>query len=465
MSRRAKAKAKDIADSGLDSQTKDAQPPNPYAPPFTPTQESDELNQRSMPDQVNSENEEISSSSEQEEEEDPPNEGDAPVSMAQFSSVLTQIMKHQEKRDKAREKREEARDKRERDRRKAETQRLKQMDEELKLYRDEAAAREIAHDKVNAAVKVPKMERLTKVEEMHSFLATFAKQMKRCDIPKDKWMAHIIPILDDKSRRFQERMPDDQQEDFDALQTGLLKLHGLGRAFYRQKWEEMSKAKEDTHLQAFQKLEQLEEAWCRIEPDVRAVRLRDKFLQMLDPEERAYVLSADPTTGSEAVQLVTNYRIGHPLSSHTIREQDATPANQRPSREGADYSARRSFRDPKPKPEAAGPRKITPIPKDLEGTSVWRGDVALCFNCRQWGHVQRHCPKRTETKECLAIMTDRPDSPTNFDRYQGRINGQSANNIAIDSLCSLSQVHPKWISSATPTKGWANVQGANNIVK
>lgn len=212
-------------------------------------------------------------------------------------------------------------------------------------------------------------------------------------------MAHIIPILDDKSRRFQERMPDDQQEDFDALQTGLLKLHGLGRAFYRQKWETMHKEKEDTYLQTFQKLEQVHEAWSRIEPDVVTVRLRDRFLQMLDPEERAYVLSADPATGPEAVQLVTNYRIGHPLQERPYKEDSSGAITRRSFREGAENNTRRPFREQKPKPEGAGgPRKITPIPKDLEGTTVWKGDVALCFNCRQWGHVQRHCPKRTPRK-------------------------------------------------------------------
>lgn len=75
------------------------------------------------------------------------------------------------------------------------------------------------------------MEKLTNVEGLHGFLSTFTKQMKRCGVAKERWMAHLVPILDDKSRMFQERMPEDQQEDFDNVQDALLKLHGLGWAF------------------------------------------------------------------------------------------------------------------------------------------------------------------------------------------------------------------------------------------
>lgn len=230
----------------------------------------------------------------------------------------------------------------------------------------------------------------------------------------------------------------------------------------------MIKDEDETYLQAFQKLEQLQDAWSKVEPDLLNTRLRDRFLQMLDREERAYILSADPATGPEAVKLVTNYRIGHPNQKRwptwepTDTSSHGRPFRERRPREGGPTGP---FRERRPREEGpTGTKTTTPIPKDLEGMKVWKGDMALCYNCRQWGHVQRHCPQRKDTRECLVITSDRPDSPTNFDQYQGFINGKTTSNIAINSLCSLSQVHPKWIKEDTTRQGWSNIKGANKVV-
>lgn len=156
------------------------------------------------------------------------------------------------------------------------------------------------------------MEKLTNVETMHGFLAAFAKQMMRSEIPKDMWISHLVPVLDDKSREFQAQMPDDQQENFETVKRELLKLHGLGRMHYRQKWEDYAISDEEPRLEAFQRLQRLSNARAMVEPDMLVALLRDKFIYSLNGEEKTHVPTFDPAMGPEAVQLAQNYLAGCP---------------------------------------------------------------------------------------------------------------------------------------------------------
>lgn len=92
---------------------------------------------------------------------------------------------------------------------KAEAERVKVLERELRRHREEMTAREVARDKTASANRVPEMEKLANAENMHGFLAAFAKQMKRCAVPKETWIAHLVLILDDKSRNFQANMPEE----------------------------------------------------------------------------------------------------------------------------------------------------------------------------------------------------------------------------------------------------------------
>lgn len=64
-------------------------------------------------------------------------------------------------------------------------------------------------------------------------------------------------------------------------------------------------------------------------------------------------------------------------------------------------------------------------------------------------------------EKCLVAIGTRPDSPTSFDVHEGMIENKRATNIAIDSLCSMSQIHPNWVHPNVPRQGFSKIKGIN----
>lgn len=188
---------------------------------------------------------------------------------------------------------------------KAATEAAQEAKKEAKEAREAATAREIARDLANAVHRVAKLDKLQDPHKLYHFLTNFTQHMIRCAVPKHAWIRHFIPSLDDKSQHFHATMPTEMQEDFDEVRLQLLAHHGLGRTHFRQKWDQFEISKEGTLLQAWQELEEIQKGWERIEPNVREVRLRDKFIDALPRHEKAHVLQFNPSTGAEVVKLAS----------------------------------------------------------------------------------------------------------------------------------------------------------------
>ena len=56
-------------------------------------------------------------------------------------------------------------------------------------------------------------------------------------VDKGFWATNLVPILDDKSLKFQSNLPLEEKEDFDMLSARLIDIQGVTSSMCRIEWK------------------------------------------------------------------------------------------------------------------------------------------------------------------------------------------------------------------------------------
>lgn len=75
-------------------------------------------------------------------------------------------------------------------------------------------------------------KKLTDPKGLEAFLQSFEEIALLTEIPRERWVVFLTPLLDDSSATFRNAMPDDTRTDYDAVKEGLLNLHDFHRDYY-----------------------------------------------------------------------------------------------------------------------------------------------------------------------------------------------------------------------------------------
>lgn len=141
----------------------------------------------------------------------------------------------------------------------------------------------------------------------------------------------------------------------------------------------------------------------------------------MPPSTQEWVKKQRPTTFKEVCTLG---------DMHKESQQDRVDSQKRPN--PYKTPGRREY------PSTGAP---TDAPKEEKPRYI-PGKGPLCYWCDEYGHIKAECPKRNP--KCLVTTGG---GEQQMDTYSRIVEGKHAKNILIDPACTLSQVHPDFVST------------------
>lgn len=162
-------------------------------------------------------------------------------------------------------------------------------------------------DQRTASQAFASFKKLVDTEAIEAHLASFEEVARQAEIPRDRWVTFLTPLLDDQSAAFRNSMPPDTRADYDAVKKDLLELHGHNRNHYRNQWTGAS-TNPTTFQQVRNHLNRVYLAWKELEPSIQDWAVREQFLKIIEPEVSKYVAMQDPQTSKKAQEIADLYR-------------------------------------------------------------------------------------------------------------------------------------------------------------
>lgn len=263
-------------------------------------------------------------------------------------------------------------------------------------------------------------------------------------------MSKLTPLFSRTVANFHGNMPEELQDQYEAVKKALLTRFGLTISQRRARWTQLKHEKEETYIDLFHKVCAIGTAWQKKEEDYPLIWMREKFLTTLEPDVKEWVLTQNPKTGEAAAEVADTFRMGHPNLEPTHQSQQYRGWSSNASYRGNRYKRKDDADPEKSKPSGTQSEQNSKPDKDEQGRPK-------CFNCQQYGHMKWQCPDK---KKCFAAQESPQENGSRLDIYQGRLNGKEVKKILVDTGCDRSQVHPRCLKEDYVKEGAINVEGA-----
>lgn len=204
-----------------------------------------------------------------------------------------------------------------------------------------------------------------------------------------------------------------------------------------------------TQLQ--QRLYFIGQAWTKNTTNLLDLFVQERMLMLVPSGVQAWIRRGGDLTSEEMAHLGDEYIMS--TIEDTLTQTHRWTSKGEKGREGNNsYSKGKSYRsgtDEKKKGEKTEDRtRREPDPN-------WDPQKgAKCRKCAEWGHIAKNCPQ----KECMVIQAIGEEQ--DWATVEGSINGKPASRILLDSGCTRSMVHPRFLDKnyrQTGLTGVANV--------
>lgn len=361
------------------------------------------------------------------------------------------------------------------------------FEEEKREEREYQRRRHKEQDELNRGKSMPRLASFRDTEDLDINLESLEKQLDRYQVPQRFWVSHLLPLLDDDSISFHEGMPPEKKNDFAEVKRALLKHHGHGRGHYRSKWNDMKMETGTSHHQLGQTIRKVAAAWAKHEDDLMQWFTREKFLAMVDPDVRAWVITQNPHTLEQAMEQADLYRSGHPKDPDQPKSSEQATGwrhggGENSGRRGKPWMDRPRARDtPQRRPADPGDNRSkfenkgergdsrgTPVLNDLkpnEGQPLPSKRFGQgCFLCKDPGHIKALCPNKAKYQCNVLQSASTPQYCDSRVIYEGMLGDRAVQRILIDSGSTISMVNQRWIPTEYQRTGTCDLQGVHTTI-
>ena len=307
--------------------------------------------------------------------------------------------------------------------------------------------------KLREAPQLPKMSGDTDVE---IFLADFEMQMKDLEIPKERWVMCLQPLLSNWARGAVDILGETDRKDFDAIKKALLNSFAgaKGSLGYRALTTGREKGQSATQF-----LSGIHSRWKHWIGELPMEQALTKIVMALGElhlpyQCKSFVQARNPATIQDMANLIEQFFAERGFSWDDVKWKSAPPFQQQWSRPYQGSSPHWKGNQERPinkYPNSAQPAQHTKEPTDHTTSGNKRHQDPTCYICNKPGHFAWRCPDKPA---CINRIED-----DDMFMVEGRV-GNTPTRIMLDSGASVSLVPARLVSESDYTGRHRKVKGA-----
>ena len=190
---------------------------------------------------------------------------------------------------------------------KSDQERLLKEQEEAKENRRKE--NEVAKKKEERLKAIPNTPAMTKVTDLIEYLALFETTQTRKEREKEEWAIHLLPLRNDKLRVVAMNMSPSERDNYQTLKAKLIESEETNLKNSAHSFWTLPKDKGMSIRDYGHKLYRLLKRFAG-DPDPEVVLqkvLRERIIQILPKDARAFVRNRDPETVAKACCLAEQY--------------------------------------------------------------------------------------------------------------------------------------------------------------
>ena len=320
-------------------------------------------------------------------------------------------------------------------------QRWKVMSHQFQLLQGEVGnilssgssrANTLTGDSRETRFKDPKLQPLSKEDDIEHFLATFERVAVTCRWPESTWTIRIVPLLTGKAHGAFVAMDMEDTDDYTLVKEAIMKKYNIRPETYRQKFCTSEILPGETPRELYVRLKEYLQKWIRPEKhsvkEITEMFILEQFMDMLGEDMAIWIREHDPKTAEEAARLAEVF-------------QSARLGTRGPSTSRRSSAGRKSDGGDEKRGQSYG--RSTSYNRWPDGT---RQD-GNCFHCGKPGHTRQNCQekKTQDTNMCYAPRPHTQHAPNSTGHsVQVLVNGEAVKAL-VDTGSSQTLVHQSLI--------------------
>ncbi len=322
---------------------------------------------------------------------------------------------------------------------------------------------------------VPTFRKLELDEDVESYFWAFEAHMDSYSVRKQWWTKHLAPILNPDASAVYTAMEFEEQRNYGKLKETLLDHYSVDKSTYRLKLDQFKRLSGETWLICAKRCKGLVKRWAADCDSVDAVLelvSLDIVTKLMPRPVANHVKDSKPMTVGEAAKLADNFmrhrdwnycqpeesERNKPRSwrkdnkpSQPVPQETTVPTNTLTQSSSKYFpgTATRSTSNSHDVKRTNGKKFIDPKHFDKE-----KG--AQCFNCNEWGHVSKECPKKVG----MVVKTICIHKHKDWHTVPGQI-GTNDCQIAVDSGAEITVVSADLVPEAAKTRERQWIRGVH----
>lgn len=250
---------------------------------------------------------------------------------------------------------------------------------------------------------------------------------------------------------------------YNDVKKAVLHRLGISQKTYRKRWWDATSQQGETTLQFAGRLIDLgvkHLEGCKTVASCNEAFSKEHLLRMLPNHIAHWVRDRDPPTTRKAAELADQYIRDRNLDqSMPFRPRQGKSEEQRPrlpekKENGHKTDTRKDSDDQKKSERTADGKDNTKKHRLAKYFDEEKG--AMCFNCREWGHIGASCPKKV-----LRVQTFQ--APADY-LVQGKVDGVDRSKIKLDSGAQHTVVHTDVVKKTAYTGDSIQLKVADGYV-
>ena len=300
----------------------------------------------------------------------------------------------------------------------------------------------------------------TEEDDIVAYLTTFERVMTAYEVKRERWVFKLASNLIGKAQQAYAGLSTEDASDYNKLKEAILQRYDITEESYRQRFRAIKRKSGESSKELVARLNDLALKWlksCKSPEEVRDKIVLEQFLNMQSDELKVFIRERKPKTSKEAGRLADDFFQARKESgSERDRRSQETRRQEKPGRHCLKCGiAGHIARDCRTKTEKSEDQKEKPKSKrDLK-------DIE-CFNCRKKGHYSMNCPHHamfcTERKMEISGRISVKKCPVEMKPgvvKSGKVEGETVNDILLDTGCSRTLVHRRFVSQEKAQDGGA----------
>ena len=334
------------------------------------------------------------------------------------------------------------------ERERLELERQIQVDREKTRKEEELKRQQLKEHELRVR-EAPQMARMTEDDDADFYLSEFELRMADLQIPKERWMLNLRPLLAISVKEIVEAMPSAQRNQYDAVKQSILEAYSLRKGTLGHRLLTLPRSKGASFSQWLFTGKRMWRSWtegCDMET-VGDKLLMELMLNRMPLPCRNFCRDKNPKDGRQLCALADKF----------FTDRDSNPDDPRwHNRKGSNWGKQQSGEDASGGATSGATGQGSTSPKPRSRDPDWE-KKAVCYACGEKGHVSYKCPNKSLQVSNVQLVKRLPF-------LDGEINGK-ASKLLLDSGAAMSLVHPDLVQQEQLSGATRTVKGATGLEK